>query len=52
MLVFENVETGKKGEERHMKGVSPEVVIKFWKKLAKGDLQWLEKQLWQPGYGS
>lgn len=52
VLAFENVETGKKGEERHMKGVSPEVVIKFWKRLAKGDLKWLEQQSWHSGYGS
>lgn len=52
VLGFENVETGKKGEERHMKGVSPERVIELWKRLAKGDLEWLEKQPWQAGYGS
>ena len=52
LLVFENAETGKKGEERHMKGVSPKLVLEYWRRLAKGDLAWLELQPWQPGYGS
>jgi hypothetical protein len=50
-LIFENVETGKRGEERHMLGVAPETVVELWTYLAAGDLARVEAQPWLPGYG-
>jgi hypothetical protein len=51
VVTFENVES-REGKPRHMRDITPKQVIALWKRLARGDLAWLEKQPWQPGYGN
>lgn len=45
--IFENVEGG---EPRHMNNVAVDLVLELWRHLAAGDLDWLERQAWKPGY--
>jgi hypothetical protein len=35
---------------RHLTGVSREKMLELWQKLAKGQFDELEKELWQPGH--
>lgn len=46
-LILENLE---EGGERHMKNVSRETVIKLWILLAKGRIEEIKREPWQPGY--
>jgi hypothetical protein len=50
LLVFENVEESD-APPRHMRNVAPERVIELWKRLAEGDLAFLERLAWSAGYG-
>lgn len=48
--MFENVEESD-APPRHMRNVAPERVIELWKRLAEGDLAFLERLAWSAGYG-
>lgn len=47
-LVFENVEFGKTGEERHMMNIPPNRVVDLWTHLAIGDIGHISSQPWLP----
>ena len=42
LLVCENVEEG--SHPRHLKSATKEKVIELWRKLAVGDIEWLEDE--------
>ena len=48
LLVWENLE---QGEPRHMRDVARERVIELWLKLSRGEIEEVNKEPWQPGYG-
>lgn len=48
-VAFENVED-EDAAPRHMQGISREKAIEMMVLLSKGELDALERELWQPGY--
>lgn len=50
LLVWENLEADV-GSARHMTSVSRSEVRRLWFALARGDLQMIDAENWQPGYG-
>jgi hypothetical protein len=49
LIVWENVEG--EGPARHMRSVPRTKVIELWRKLAAGDIQAVDSEPWQRGYG-
>jgi hypothetical protein len=49
-VVLENDES--EGPARHMRGVTRERVLDLWRRLAAGMLEEIEREPWQPGYGT
>jgi hypothetical protein len=49
LLVWENVETD--APPRHMRDVPRERVLQLWLRLARGWIDEIEREPWQPGYG-
>jgi hypothetical protein len=47
-VTFENLESG---EPRHIPQMSASKIIELWRSLAVGDLEAIEREAWQPGYG-
>jgi hypothetical protein len=48
LLIWENLEGN---SPRHMRDVSPDRVLELWLALSRGDLERIEAEPWQRGYG-
>ena len=48
LLVWENLE---QGNPRHMKSVPREKVLTLWRLLAEGEIDAINSEPWQDGYG-
>ncbi|MSU77609.1 MAG: hypothetical protein EXS16_05880 [Gemmataceae bacterium] len=46
-LIWENLEGD---APRHITGVSEENILFLWEALAKGDIEFIEREPWLPGY--
>jgi hypothetical protein len=49
LLIWENVEDG--NHPRHLKSVAKEKTIDLWRKLAAGDIEAVDSEAWNDGYG-
>ncbi len=49
LLVWENVAEG--DNPRHMRSVPRAKVLQLWRTLAQGDVEGIEAEPWQDGYG-
>lgn len=49
LIVWENVEEG--GDPRHMKAVPKHKVLELWRRLANGEIEVIDAEPWQHGYG-
>src|SRR5687768_12293784 len=38
-------------EDRHIRGISRERVLELWLKLSRGEIEAVEREAWQTGYG-
>ncbi len=48
LLNWENVEDG---EPQHMRGVDREQTLRLWRQLASGNIDEIDQENWQDGYG-
>ena len=46
-VIWENLESG---SPKHMENVPNEKILDLWNKLARGDIDAIEKENWQKGY--
>jgi hypothetical protein len=50
LVIWENVEEDEPA--RHQKGISRERALELWMKLARGDVEGIEKEHWSAGNGN